>query len=158
MVNRIKILLLLAILSTQSVSISTLAQNPAEKQPPNQDRPLKLRTDEVVVDVVVLDKKNRPVDSLTADDFEIFENETKQRVISFRHEATSSADLTATGQDVKSRPSSALPNLVSLVFDAQTTRDGALRARKAAFDYIDSGMGPNDYVAVFGIDLGLMIL
>src|SRR5262249_49445339 len=40
----------------------------------------------------------------------------------------------------------------------QTSRDGALRARRAALDFIDSGMKPNDYVAVFGIDLGLLVL
>ncbi|HJQ22813.1 MAG TPA: VWA domain-containing protein [Blastocatellia bacterium] len=134
-----------------------VAQNPANNQPANQDQPLRLRTDEVIVDAVVLDKKNRSAKDLTADDFEIYEDGVKQKVLSFRFESNSAATETGTSGAGTSSASRTF-NLVSLVFDAQTTRDGALRARKAALDFIETGMQPNDYVAVFGIDLGLLML
>ena len=133
-------------------------QNPPEKQQANQDKPLKLRTEEVVVDAVVLDKKNHLITDLTADDFEVYEDGVKQQITSFRFESNGAASQSL--QVPKSdMPSARRPfSLVTLVFDAQTTRDGALRARKAALDYIENGMGDNDYVAVFGVDLNLLLL
>ena len=51
-------------------------------QAPKQEPSVRLRTDEVVVDAVVMDKKNRPVMNLTADDFDLFEDGVKQRIVS----------------------------------------------------------------------------
>lgn len=133
------------------------AQSPALKQPSNQEKPIRLRTNEVIVDAIIIDKKNRFVTDLTADDFEIFEDGVKQKITSFRFESlgeSDTADTAKTAEPAKERPF----NLVTLVFDAQTTRDGALRARQAALEYINTGMRANDYVAVFGIDLGLLLL
>ena len=154
-VKKFSALLLAACLIAPALAV---AQTGANNQAANQDRPLRLRTDEVIVDAVVLDKKNRSAKDLTADDFEIYEDGVKQKVLSFRFESNGAA--TENGTSGASTPAAAARtfNLVSLVFDAQTTRDGALRARKAALDFIDTGMQPNDYVAVFGIDLGLLML
>jgi VWFA-related protein len=144
-----------------SLAPIALAQTTADKPPAGQDKPLRLRTDEVIVDAIVLDKRGRAVSDLTANDFEVYEDGVKQQVTSFRFESSSAATDTvtrtpATGTTPNGNPPAI--NLVSLVFDAQTTRDGALRARRAALDFIDSGMKPNDYVAVFGIDIGLLVL
>jgi VWFA-related protein len=140
-------------------ALQTTTRNPSDKQPPIQDKPFRLRTEEVIVDTIVVDKKNRAVSDLNADDFEVYEDGVKQKITSFRFESNSEAAESSSAKANRAASGELrTPNLVSLVFDAQTTRDGALRARRAALDYIDSGMGPNDYVAVFGIDLGLMIL
>src|SRR5262245_8293117 len=53
-----------------------------------QEKPVKLRTDEVLVDAVVLDKKTRPVSDLTADDFEVYEDGVRQKITSFRFESS----------------------------------------------------------------------
>lgn len=129
-----------------------------EKQS-SHDRPIRLRTEEVLVDAVVTDKKNKAVENLTADDFEILEDGVNQKLSSFRYE--SNALKIETGVAVEKSPSSAEskhPNLVSIVLDAETTRDGALLARRAALDYVETEMAPNDYVAVFGIDQNLLVL
>ena len=154
-------LVALALFITQLVAcipLSASAQTAADKQPAPQEKPLKLRTDEVIVDAVVLDKKSHAVSDLATDDFELYEDGVKQKITSFRFEslASSSQTLTSGGSATPVGPRTI--NLISLVFDAQTDRDGSIRARKAALDYIANGIGPNDYVAVFGIDLGLMIL
>lgn len=136
----------------------SLAQKTNDKQS-NQDRPIKLRTEEVLVDAVVTDKKNKSVGDLTADDFEILEDGVKQKLSSFRYE--SNALKIENGVAVEKSPSSAdskRPNMVSIVLDAETTRDGALLARRAALDYVETEMAPNDYVAVFGIDQNLLVL
>jgi VWFA-related protein len=139
--------------------VPTFAQTGGNNQnpPANQDRPLRLRADEVIVDAVVMDKRNRAAGDLTADDFEIYEDGVKQKILSFRFESNGAGGAATGAAPAPAAPSQTF-NLVSLVFDAQTTRDGALRARKAALDFIDTGMQPNDYVAVFGIDLGLLML
>jgi VWFA-related protein len=151
----------LALLITQLVvciTSSAYGQSAADKPPAGQDRPLKLRTDEVVVDAVVLDKKNHAISDLATDDFELYEDGVKQKITSFRFESISSAAQTLASGPRTASGGPRTINLISLVFDAQTDRDGSLRARKAALDYIANGIGPDDYVAVFGIDLGLMIL
>lgn len=152
--------------ATKALALSLLiiqllcAQTRADKPSTAQEKPLKLRTEEVIVDAVVLDKKNRGVSDLTAADFEIYEDGVKQKILSFRFESSAAGPLSPSTAQAAGAGSAApnTVNLVSLVFDAQAARDGALRARQAALDYIDSGMGPNDYVAVFGIDLGLSLL
>ena len=140
------------------IPLSISAQTAAEKPAVSQEKPLKLRTDEVIVDAVVLDKKNHAVSDLATDDFELYEDGVKQKITSFRFESNTSASQTSvTGANI-APPGPRTINLISLVLDAQTDRDGSMRARKAALDYIANGIGPNDYVAVFGIDLGLMLL
>src|SRR4029079_4314828 len=137
------------------------AQSGSTNPPAAQERPIKLGTSEVVVDAVVVDKKNRLVSDLTAEDFEVYEDGVKQKVISFRFEST------GLGAQQVAKPAVGVPgtpiapqtgNRGSLVFDAQAARGGAWLAPQAALDYIESGMGPNDLVGVFGIDLGLMVL
>lgn len=158
--RRIPVLLFLVQLLT-SLAPLALAQTGTDKPPASQDKPLRLRTDEVIVDAIVLDKRGRAVSDLTANDFEVYEDGVKQQVASFRFESSSAATETLTRTPATGATATGTPaaiNLVSLVFDAQTTRDGALRARRAALDFIDSGMKSNDYVAVFGIDLGLLEL
>ena len=64
------------------------AQTAGEKAPVTQDKPLKLRTDEVIVDAVVLDKRNHSVTDLTTDDIELYEDGVKQKITSFRFESS----------------------------------------------------------------------
>ena len=142
---------------------SNSVQSGPAGQPQKQEPSVRLRTDEVVVDAIVTDKKNRPVMSLTTDDFDVFEDGVKQRIASFRVESTAQTDQlhSAPGLAPSRSPSAgaAAPGkLVAMVFDSQTTRDTALLARRAALDYVDSGIGPDDFVAVFAIDQNLMVL
>ena len=137
-------------------------QSAPASQASKQESSVRLRADEVVVDAIVMDKKNRPVMNLTADDFDVFEDGVKQRIASFRIESAAQADQMQGGPRAEaSKPATggAAPGkLVAMVFDSQTTRDTALLARRAALDYVDSGIGPNDLVAVFGIDQNLLVL
>ena len=160
MIRNANRLVALALFVTQlitCIALSTSAQT-SDKQSAAQEKPVKLRTDEVIVDAVVLDKKGHMIGDLTADDFELYEDGVRQKIASFRFESnnTSSETLTA---NTNVTPSGPRPmNLVTLIFDAQTTRDGALLARRAALGYVESEMKPNDYVAVFGVDQNLLVL
>jgi VWFA-related protein len=140
----------------------TASQSGPAGQAPKQESPVRLRTDEVVVDAIVTDKKNKPVMNLTADDFEVFEDGVKQRLASFRVQTAGQTSEAESGPaPVAANPASGfgIPGkLVAMVFDSQTTRESALLARKAALYYVDTGIGPNDFVGVFGIDQSLLIL
>jgi VWFA-related protein len=154
-------LVALALFITQLVAcipLSTSAQTAADKQQAPQEKPLKLRTDEVIVDAVVLDKKSHAVSDLTAGDFELYEDGVRQKITSFRFESSNASSETLTANTNATPAGQRLMNLVALVFDAQTTRDGALLARRAALDFVESGMKPNDYVAIFGVDQNLLVL
>ncbi len=154
-------LVALALFITQlvaSIPLSASAQTAPDKQPASQEKPLKLRADEVIVDAVVLDKKSHAVSDFTAGDFELYEDGVRQKITSFRFESLASASQTLSSGANATPAGPRTINLISLVLDAQTDRDGSIRARKAALEYIANGMGPDDYVAVFGIDLGLMLL
>src|SRR4029079_4667745 len=87
----------------------------------------------------------------------LYEDGVRQKITSFRFESNGVTDATNAANPAAGATRQGI-NLVALVFDAQTTRDGALLARRAALDYVDSNMKPNDYVAVFGIDQNLLIL
>src|ERR1044072_224008 len=51
--------------------------------PQKQDEVLRFRTNEVKLDIVVKDKKGRPIKDLTAADFEILEDGVGQKIQSF---------------------------------------------------------------------------
>src|SRR5213594_476622 len=50
----------------------------------SQDEVIRFRTNEVKLDIVVKDKKGRPVKDLTAADFEVLEDGVSQKISSFR--------------------------------------------------------------------------
>src|SRR5262245_38807692 len=66
-----------------------VGQNPVApqqaQQPQHQDEPkIRIGTAEVTLDVVVRDKKGRPVKDLTGTDFEVYEDGARQSIESFR--------------------------------------------------------------------------
>ncbi len=59
-----------------------LLQQPQSK--PQNDQTVRIGTAEVALDIVVRDKKGRPVKDLTEEEFEIFEDGARQKIESFR--------------------------------------------------------------------------
>src|SRR5213594_1585416 len=72
--------LLVIILSLSSFDL-VYGQTPT---PQDQVDVIKVRANEVSLDVVVKDKKGRPVKDLSSSDFEIYEDGMRQQVQSFR--------------------------------------------------------------------------
>jgi VWFA-related protein len=117
----------------------------------------------IIVDVVVRDKEGNPVTDLTAPDFEIFEDGAKQELGSLtpvigpppaarRHNAGAGATVTP----VASKPTTAAPQVMALVFD-RLTPEGRALARTAALGYIGNGEVASNTIAVFGVDLALTL-
>src|SRR5262245_62959410 len=83
------------------------AQNPAHPQ--RQDEPkIRIGTTEVTLDVVVRDKKGRPVKDLTASEFEVYEDGVRQQVESFRLSLRESGTK-ADGDRAKEREAATAP-------------------------------------------------
>jgi VWFA-related protein len=145
-------LLLIAALGLQAVS-------------QEQDDVIRVRSNEVRLDVVVKDKKGRPIRDLKAADFEILEDGVPQKIESFRFVSREAGSTTAESKDGKSpagtsttapaaTPRRSTPTVTALVFDRLSPEARKL-ARKAGLAYAQEGMGSGSYTGVFGIDQSL---
>ena len=82
--------------------LTVVAQTPSQQD----DDVIRTRTAEVKLDVVVKDKKGRPVKDLKLSDFEVFEDGVKQKVESFRFVSTEGTTRT---EQPDSKPTGAAP-------------------------------------------------
>jgi VWFA-related protein len=154
--------LLLAI----SLSVAPLRfANGQEQQRP--DDVLRVRANEVRLDVVVKDKKGHAVKDLTAADFEVLEDGVAQRIESFRfvnREGTRDSNSNRNSDRKESKPERSqpltpprrtTPGVTALVFDRLSPEARSL-ARKAGIAYAQEGMAAGDFTGVFRIDLSLI--
>src|SRR5690242_3865829 len=95
MKSRIALLLMATIFSCVTTPASLLAQSPQDKQ--DKEDNLVLRANEVLLDVVVRDKKGHAIKDLKQSDFEVYEDGVRQDVASFRLVSRESLSETKTG-------------------------------------------------------------
>ena len=118
--------------------------------PQDQEDVVRVRSNEVRLDVVVKDKKGRPIRDLKASDFEVLEDGTPQKVESFRFVTRefAAAPGPSEAKDNKSAPAPATnptsskrstPTVTALVFDRLSPEARAL-AKKAGLAYAQEGM------------------
>jgi VWFA-related protein len=155
-----------AIFSVVVAVIAFVAERPVSSQQAASQRPkFGTSTAAVMVDVVVRDKKGKPVSGLTAEDFQVFEDGVPQKII-----ACDAAGLLAPpAQPVPDAPRPVQVNgqpapppatqpeagqtVVALVFDwlSEQSRAEAYKAARTLVDDMKSG----DYAGVFSIDHSL---
>ena len=127
----------------------------------DQDEVVRFRSNEVRLDVVVKDKKGRPIKDLKSTDFEVLEDGVPQKVESFRfvtREAPASASETKDNNSPGATPTTtttpgkrSAPTVTALVFDRLSPEARAL-AKKAGLAYAEEGMASGGFTGVFGID------
>jgi VWFA-related protein len=127
------------------------------------DQAIRIGTAEVALDVVVRDKKGRPVRDLAASDFEVYEDGERQRIESFRLVLR---EAKATGETVSKETAAPAPvaaakraaageaSVIALVFD-RLRPEARILARRAALAYAEEGLSPADFTGVFLVDLSL---
>ncbi|HEX7330412.1 MAG TPA: VWA domain-containing protein [Pyrinomonadaceae bacterium] len=130
------------------------------------DDVIRVRSNEVRLDIVVKDKKGRQIKDLKATDFEVLEDGVPQKVESFRFVSRESGTATPETKDNPS-PTGATtapaparrstPTVTALVFDRLSPEARSL-ARKAGFAYAQEGMAVGAFTGVFGIDQSLRTL
>ncbi len=130
----------------------------ASPQEAPQPTPPGLRTtvEEVVLDIVVRDKKGKPVFDLAPTNITVTDNNVKQKLTSFRlvrgKEAVNEKGTTTTLDPLRQL------RLVTLAFDTLSEPDQRKTARTAALDLIRSEQGPNVFYSVVVINTRLLAL
>jgi len=156
-----KAILSLVLIATTSVSPALLCAQTSPAQ--DQDDVVRVRSNEVRLDVVVKDKKGHPIRDLKQSDFEILEDGVAQKVESFRFVSRATTPATSDATDKKAETTGTIvttpdkrstPTVTALVFDRLSPEARAL-ARKAGFAYADEGMTNGGFTGVFGIDQAL---
>jgi VWFA-related protein len=152
MKNTLATLLIIALSNAQPVTIFCQSQSDQGK--------VKITTGEVLLDMVVRDKKGRLVKDLKASDVEVYEDAVPQKLESFRlitraDEAEATKAKAAAGDQTKQPvvPESGF-STVAMVFDnlKPESRRFACQAAKA---YANENIKSKDYVGVFALGLSL---
>jgi VWFA-related protein len=148
-----------------------------QSKPARQDEKVAVGTVEVLLDVVVKDKRGRAVTDLSSADFEVLEDGVKQPIESFRlitrNSAGEAGKANSAVQDTASAPASATPSspakpasaqtpdvgasVVALVFD-RLSQDARKRAHDAAMSYVGGDSNLNSFVGVFAVNLSVNTL
>jgi VWFA-related protein len=137
-----------------AVAAPLAAQAPA---PPVASPPaFRTGTAVVLLDVVIRDRKGRPIPDIRPEEVEVYEDGVKQKVDSFRWVATEAPVEGATAPATVPDAARQI-NLVSLVFD-QLDPEGRRLAAKAATSFLEKALRPNTWVAVFQIDQRLALV
>ena len=140
-----------------------LGQQPAA---PEAQGVIRVTSKEVLVDVVVRDRKGRFLHKLTARDFAVTDDGVVQKIIGFREVSGGAGAVPAPGE-ASASTSSAAPQrtadlarptrLVSFVFDKLSV-DSRRVARQGALDMLKNELEPNTYYGVFFIDQRLRVV
>ncbi|HWP42873.1 MAG TPA: hypothetical protein VNO14_06550, partial [Blastocatellia bacterium] len=155
MKSRVALMLTVAISAFAVSPCFTSAQSPQDKQ--DKGDSILLRASEVLLDVVVRDKKGRIVKDLKQTDFEIYEDNVKQDISSFRlvsRESVATAEARETKKDgLNAAPAASATtggrepfsgiNLIAMVFDHLSPNARNL-AHKAAMSFVDESLQPDD--------------
>src|SRR5260370_6233286 len=129
-----------------------------QRRPGAPSQPLvSASSSEVVLDVLVRDKKGWPVRDLEPSQFEVKDNGAPVKIKTFRLLDRSAAEPAAAspGSKTAADPDKLDParqlRLFTLLFE-RLGQDGRLLARRAALDLIKGDPEPNTYYAVFALD------
>ncbi len=150
-------------------SIPAIAQ---DKKPSNADQEdvIKVTSNLVNLDVIVKDKKGKPITDLKAEDFSVSENGAPQKIEFFDSTlTTASASVKTNETGVSTTTGSSEPgprtpgafprNIIALVLDGQSTELVNLKhVREGMVKYIRERVSDTDSVALFSISGGLQLL
>jgi VWFA-related protein len=165
MKSRIALLLMAALAACAASPLSLRAASQQDKQ--DKEEHVVLRANEVVLDVIVRDKKGHAVKDLKPSDFEVYEDNVRQDLTSFRlvsREAMAEAKagprpspgVPAAAPDGPREPFSNI-SLVAMAFD-HLSPNGRNLAQKAAMSFVNESLQPDDQVSVCVIDQSLRVV
>ena len=124
---------------------------------------IRTNVDQVVLDLVVRDKKGKPITDLKREELTVTENGAKQTLLSFRlvqgSEAISSSTTTSSTATTTGKLDALRQlRLVTLAFEPLGGPDERKLARSAALDLVKSEQGPNVFYSVVAINTRLLVL
>jgi len=127
-------------------------QNPAT---PQQGTAVRTTSEEVLLDVVVRDKRGHPVNNLKPDDFQVFDNGEQKKIVAFRLVQGGEAVIEG-GARTQLDPLRQI-RLVTMIFQCGSN-DARRLAHDAAMGLVKGELGQNVYMAVMTIDRKLEVI
>lgn len=110
---------------------------------------IRISAELVQVDVLVLDKDNKPVKGLTREDFELYDNNHLEEITHFSLEESQAGEAGRAGALPKVIAPSDLNRVIAFVVDTlHISPENVYRARKMLEGFIDSKMAPGDLVLI----------
>jgi VWFA-related protein len=155
------------LVTSAAIFLAAIQAQTQDKKPNKSDDQdvVKVTSNLVSLDVIVKDKKGRPLTGLKPEDFTITENGVPQKIEFFDSTLTSATEVTqstnAVGStETKPRSQSSFPrNIIALVLDGQSTELANLKhVREGMLKYIRERVSESDSVALFSISGGLQLL
>jgi VWFA-related protein len=149
------------------LSTSAFAQKPtptpAGEQPKTDDDIIRISSQLVLIDALVVDKDGKQVSDLTADDFEVLQDGKPQKITSFGYVNSSGNPVNDKAQTQNKKDKKALPlppisvraskgRIITFVIDdgnCLATPGGLATARDGMKKFIDEQMLPDDKVAIY---------
>src|SRR5882757_5780316 len=132
------------------------------------DKSIRVKTSNVVVDLIVTDRHGKHVPGLSAADFTIYEDGVPQKIISFAASANSPAPAVtapvtpAPDQNPKPAQTQSVsdvthdPHLLTVVLDLADNRlSNTKSSSEAVLRYLDKSAMNGEYVAIYYIDKSL---
>ena len=146
--------------------LAAIPVHPQDKKPNKSDQDvIKVTSNLVSLDVIVKDKKGKPVTDLKAEDFTVSENGVPQKIEFFDSTLSTlgvtgqSTDAAASTKQKPQSPAGFPRNIVALVLDGQSTELANLKhVREGMLKYIRERITDHDSVALFSISSGLQLL
>jgi len=138
-----------------SAAIATTFGSVSYAQQASEAPSIKTKSEEVVLDVVVRDKKGRAVNDLKPEDFQVFDNGEQKKIVSFRLVQGTEA-IASSGLRMQLDPLRQI-RLVTMIFQCWNN-DARRLARDAAVDLLKNELPQNVYLAVMTIDHKLEVL
>lgn len=142
-----------------SILVASLSRSSAQQvtTPPGTQVPtVKTTVDEVLLDIIVRDKKGKPIADLKPEDVTVIDAGVKQELTSFRLVRGAEA-ITQSGAKTALDPLRQL-RLVTLAFETMGEPDQRKTARTAAADLVKGDQGANVFYSVVVINTQLLVL
>jgi VWFA-related protein len=125
-----------------------------------QEPKFRVDTANVTVDVIVTDKRGKPVTGLTAESFRLSENGARQNILRFEPPlgaATSSSGASSPATDASAHP--VAESYVSIVIDQANTGASARKAVVNALrEYLDRGLENRALTSLYAVGSGLKLI
>ena len=134
------------------------AQEPSKQTAPAPQPIIRTAAQEVLLDVIVRDKKGRAIRDLDVKEIEVYDEGARQSVTGFRLvKGTDVATIAPTGAEQKFYDPMRQLRLVTMIFESLDNESRRL-ARQAALEFLKNPLEQNVYIAVFMIDQRLYAL
>ncbi len=139
-------------------SLAVLQASAPPSSPAPQEQSFRSGATGVILDVVVRDRRGRPVRDIQQSEITVLEDGVSRDVKTFRL-----VERAETRSTVEPAPAAAgqpdalrLPTLITMVFDHLTQNSRSL-ARKAALQFVSRGIPEDQWVAVFSLEQRLRL-